>query len=57
MHATRLYVILGLFIATGVVLELFAFVRAPLGYQDEDGFHSGVQKKINETATRDLNLG
>lgn len=29
-------------VAGGMVLELFAATRAPLGYQDEDGFHLGV---------------
>ena len=29
-------------IAGGIVLELFAAARAPLGYQDEHGFHFGI---------------
>lgn len=32
-------------IAGGVTLELFAAARAPLGYQDERGFHFGVQPR------------
>jgi len=28
-------------VAGGVTLELFAAARAPLGYQDERGFHFG----------------
>ncbi len=27
----------------GLVLELYAAARAPLGYQDEQGFHLGTQ--------------
>jgi hypothetical protein len=30
-------------IAGGVTLELFAASRAPLGYQDDTGFHLGVE--------------
>jgi hypothetical protein len=29
-------------LAGGLVLELFAAARAPLGYQDEHGFHLGI---------------
>ena len=29
-------------LAGGLVLELFAASRAPLGYQDESGFHFGI---------------
>jgi hypothetical protein len=29
------------FIAGGVTIELFTAARAPLGYQDERGFHFG----------------
>jgi hypothetical protein len=30
-------------VAGGVTLELFAAARAPLGYQDDRGFHLGAQ--------------
>ncbi len=30
-------------IAGGVTLELFAAARAPLGYQDQHGFHAGIE--------------
>ena len=30
------------FIAGGVTIELFTAARAPLGYQDERGFHFGA---------------
>jgi hypothetical protein len=35
-------------VAGGVTLELFAAARAPLGYQDDRGFHLGAQS--TETA-------
>ena len=31
-------------IAAGLVVELFAAATAPLGYQDENGFHVGQEK-------------
>ena len=31
-------------IAAGVVVELFAAATAPIGYQDESGFHLGSEK-------------
>ena len=31
------------FIAGGVTLELFAVARAPLGYEDDHGFHLGPE--------------
>ena len=31
----------------GLTLELFAAAKAPLGYQDERGFHFGVEKQTN----------
>jgi hypothetical protein len=36
------------FIAGGVTLELFAAARAPLGYQDEHGFHLGAEPPANK---------
>jgi hypothetical protein len=32
-------------VAGGVTLELFAAARAPLGYQDERGFHFGADPR------------
>jgi hypothetical protein len=29
----------------GVVVELWAISRAPYGYQDEDGFHPGIERR------------
>jgi len=31
----------------GLTLELFAAAKAPLGYQDERGFHFGVEKQTH----------
>ena len=38
------------FIAGGVTLELFAAARAPLGYQDEHGFHLGAEPSADQQA-------
>ncbi|MCL4786763.1 MAG: hypothetical protein KJ070_08215 [Verrucomicrobia bacterium] len=38
-----LHITLALIVA-GLVVELFAAATAPLGYQDEDGFHLGADK-------------
>ncbi len=35
-------------VAGGVTLELFAAARAPLGYQDERGFHFGSEPRVTE---------
>ena len=35
-------------VAGGVTMELFAASRAPLGYQDENGFHLGMEPKSDE---------
>ena len=37
-------------VAGGLVVELFAAARAPLGYEDESGFHFGpeAQEKPEE---------
>ena len=32
-------------VAGGVTLELFTVARAPMGYQDEGGFHFGNEPK------------
>ena len=34
-------------VAGGVTLELFAAARAPLGYQDDRGFHLGAEQHEN----------
>jgi hypothetical protein len=35
-------------VAGGVTIELFAASRAPVGYQDERGFHLGMEPKSDE---------
>jgi hypothetical protein len=35
-------------VAGGVTLELFTVARAPLGYQDERGFHFGSEARESE---------
>lgn len=37
-----LHIVLAL-IAAGLIVELFAAATAPLGYQDEGGFHLGSE--------------
>ncbi len=37
-------VIAALVIGAGVILEICAVIRAPMGYQDETGFHIGVEQ-------------
>ena len=41
-------------VAGGVTLELFAAARAPLGYQDERGFHLGPER---QSQSEDLHTG
>ena len=45
-------VIAALVIGTGVLLELCAVIRAPMGYQDESGFHIGVEHSDCEDSSR-----
>jgi hypothetical protein len=35
-------------VAGGVTMELFAAARAPMGYQDECGFHLGMEPKSDD---------
>lgn len=48
-------IILGL-AAAGVVLGLFATVAAPVGYQDEKGFHFGPDKAVRTEETYALEV-
>jgi hypothetical protein len=41
MSATSM-LILGMLLAAGVVTELCAVLMAPLGYENEKGFHRGL---------------
>ncbi len=45
-------VIAALVIGAGVILELCAVIRAPVGYQDEAGFHIGVESAESESGSR-----
>jgi hypothetical protein len=38
-----LIIVAGAIFASGLIAELFAVVSAPVGYQDEHGFHVGEQ--------------
>jgi|GEM_PF-1376984 hypothetical protein len=44
MIGAALMIIAGIMLAIGIVLDLFAVAMAPLGYQDETGFHIGTPK-------------
>ena len=48
-------VILG-FALAGVVLGLFAVTAAPVGYQDEKGFHFGPDKAVTTEETFALDV-
>lgn len=41
-------VIAAVMVGVGVVMELFAVMGAPLGYQDESGFHVGSKRSGDE---------
>jgi hypothetical protein len=43
-------IILG-FVAAGVVLGLYAVASAPVGYQDEKGFHFGPEQTVRAEQT------
>jgi hypothetical protein len=40
---TTMFILSGL-VAVGLIIELVAAARAPLGYQDENGFHFGPER-------------
>lgn len=48
-------VIAAIIVGAGVILELCAVIGAPLGYQDETGFHVGSEGADNEDTRRWLN--
>ena len=41
-------IITALIMGAGVIMELCAVMRAPLGYQDETGFHIGAKNADDE---------
>jgi hypothetical protein len=53
MHATRWLAILGGFLIAAVIVELLTIVRAPMGYQDDAGFHAGAPHPDRETLQLD----
>lgn len=48
-------VIAGLIIAAGVIVEVCAILRAPVGYQDETGFHAGAKNTEDDEGRLWLN--
>jgi len=42
-------------IAAGLIVELCAMLSAPVGYQDESGFHAGAKRSENEDGRLWLN--
>jgi hypothetical protein len=48
-------VIAALMIGAGIIMELCAVMAAPLGYQDETGFHIGVQGGTSEDSRQGVN--
>jgi hypothetical protein len=48
-------VIAALIIGAGVVVELFAIMKAPVGYQDDRGFHVGAKSAEDEEGRLWLN--
>jgi hypothetical protein len=40
------------FVAFGIVIGLFATTTAPVGYQDEDGFHYGPEHETARVQTQ-----
>jgi len=43
-------VILAALFLVGVIMELFAVTSAPFGYQDETGFHIGIQRRDDDSS-------
>jgi hypothetical protein len=43
-----IFIILSALLVTGIILEVSAMLMAPLGYQDEAGFHVGPEKVDDE---------
>jgi hypothetical protein len=44
-------VMVALMIGAGIIIEICAVVTAPLGYQDERGFHIGVEDGGSDEAS------
>jgi len=46
-------IIVALVLLAAVILEFWSFSRAPFGYQDDRGFHLGIERGRNRQAHRD----
>jgi hypothetical protein len=44
MIGAGLVILAGIMVALGLLLDFWAAIAAPLGYQDETGFHAGAPK-------------
>ena len=51
MSALFWYSVLGCFLLAGMAIEFYAFMRAPVGYQDDDGFHRGAEEQTRADST------
>jgi hypothetical protein len=50
-------VIAALVIGVGIIMEICAVVGAPVGYQDDAGFHIGVENAECKDGRREVNPG
>jgi hypothetical protein len=48
MIGATFMIVVGTVLAAGIILELCAVITAPLGYQDDTGFHAGVEHEDEE---------
>jgi hypothetical protein len=48
MTIGSLLILAGVVMAGGLIMELCAVFKAPLGYQDEQGFHAGVKNRSDK---------
>ena len=48
MIGLALLIVAGAVVVMAIVLDVFAASVAPLGYQDETGFHTGTPKGTDE---------
>jgi hypothetical protein len=55
MIGSTLMIIAGTVMLAGILLELCAVITAPLGYQDETGFHAGAEHGDEEDGWPALN--
>jgi hypothetical protein len=48
-------VIVVIVMGAGLITELIAVMKAPVGYQDETGFHPGFEETGNDTGGHSAN--